>query len=397
MRDVVKNNLLKCFWGIFLFGSILSAQQKNSLISYREIVLIEKERVLNAANKYLLEDPITVTAVKATRSVGGIHDYYSEGTYWWPDPNNPDGPYIRRDGLINPNNFDAHLKALIRFSIQTAALTAAFKITGEEKYLRHALKHIKAWFVDEKTKMNPNFLYAQAIKGVVTGRGIGLIDAIHFIEVARSVEILEEMNAIDNENLRKIKDWFSDFLSWITTHQYGIEERENGNNHSSWWAAQVAMYARLVNDSPMLSFCKEFFKSQILEKQMALDGSFPVELSRTRPYNYSLFNIEAFGTIAQIINDSTFWNYSTSSHKNLKIGFEFIYPFIENKSNWTFKKDVVCFDELPVRIQSLLFAGLAFNEEKYIKLWKKLNADYTDEELIRTFPIRQPILWIEDE
>lgn len=378
-------------------GSLMLAKQQSGLISYTEIVSIEKERVINSAEKYLLEEPVTVTSFKAERSAGGIHDYYSEGTYWWPDPDNPDGPYVRKDGINNPDNFEAHHKSLIRFSIHSAALTAAFKITGDEKYARQALKHINAWFVDEKTKMNPHFLYAQAIKGIVTGRGIGLIDAIHLIEVARSIEVLDEMNAVDKENLYKIKKWFGYFLEWMTTHKYGIDERENGNNHASWWVAQVAMYARLVNDVKQIDSCKKFFQSEILEKQMAADGSFPEEISRTKPYSYSLFNIEAFGTIASILNDIDFWNYKSETGKSIKLGFDFIFPFMEDKSLWTFKKDVLHFDELPVRMQSLLFAGLAFKENKYIELWKKLNAHYTDEELIRTYPIRQPVLWIDYE
>src|SRR6202158_3283421 len=27
-----------------------------------------------------------------------VYEYYSEGPYWWPDPKNPNGPYIRKDG-----------------------------------------------------------------------------------------------------------------------------------------------------------------------------------------------------------------------------------------------------------------------------------------------------------
>ena len=31
--------------------------------------------------------------------------------------------------------------------------------------------------------MNPNLLYAQAISGRFTGRGIGIIDTLHLVEV----------------------------------------------------------------------------------------------------------------------------------------------------------------------------------------------------------------------
>ena len=68
----------------------------------RSISPRERARVLAAADRYLKEAPITVTATRSPRSAGGLHDYFSEGDYWWPDPQNPDGPYIQRDGMTIP-------------------------------------------------------------------------------------------------------------------------------------------------------------------------------------------------------------------------------------------------------------------------------------------------------
>ena len=56
------------------------------------------------------------------------------------------------------------------------ALAAAYKITGERKYADHAAAHLRAWFIDEATRMNPNLQYAQAIQGRFTGRGTGIIE-----------------------------------------------------------------------------------------------------------------------------------------------------------------------------------------------------------------------------
>jgi hypothetical protein len=125
-----------------------------------------------------------------------LHDFFSEGDYWWPDPQNPDGPYIQRDGMTNPNNFVDHRKYLMRLSVQVPALVAAWKLTGDERYARHAVKHLRAWFIDEKTKMNPNLQYAQAIHGRFTGRGIGIIDTIHLVEVARAIEWLKDSRSL---------------------------------------------------------------------------------------------------------------------------------------------------------------------------------------------------------
>jgi hypothetical protein len=157
-----------------------------------DVKQLDRDRVLKAADQYLTEQPETITAHKNPRSAGGVHDFSSEGDYWWPDPANPDGPYIQKDGQTNPDNFVAHRHAMVRMSRQVAAFTAAWRITGDAKYANHAIDHLRAWFVDEPTRMNPNLQYAQAIKGVSTGRGIGVIDTLHLIEPARASQLLRK-------------------------------------------------------------------------------------------------------------------------------------------------------------------------------------------------------------
>jgi hypothetical protein len=151
-----------------------------------DLAAIERPRVLRAADKYLNEAPVTVTAAASPRSAGGKHDFFSEGDYWWPDPANPKGPYIQRDGMTNPDNFVEHRRAMIRLSLAVPALAAAYKITRDRKYAEHAAGHLRAWFVDEATRINPNLQYAQAIQGRFTGRGTGIIDTLHLVEVARA-------------------------------------------------------------------------------------------------------------------------------------------------------------------------------------------------------------------
>lgn len=375
---------------------IFSQGNKNELIGLN-LLEHERGRVISAAEKYLREEPVTITSFSSPRSAGGKHDFFSEGDYWWPDPANPDGPYFQKDGMTNPDNFVAHRKAMVRFSIQASALTAAYKITHQKKFAGKAIEHFNAWFVNPETKMNPHLLYAQAIKGKFTGRGIGIIDAIHLIEVARSIKILGEANLIKQSDLIIIKKWFKDFLDWMTTHKYGLDEMNAKNNHGTCWVMQVAAFSQLVGDQDKMEFCRKRFKEVLLPDQMAQDGSFPLELSRTKPYNYSLFNLDAMATICQILSTEkeNLWNYSLPDGINIRKALEFMYPFITAKSSWPYKQDVMFFEYYPVRQPALLFGGLAYNEKKLIELWKTLNADPANEEVIRNFPIRQPILWVD--
>jgi len=88
------------------------------------------------------------------------------------------------------------------------------------------------------------------------------------------------------------------------------------------------------------------------------------------------------------------WNFSLSDGRTIRKAVDFMYPYLEDKSKWPKSPDVQAWDGWPVRQSNLLFAGLAFNEPKYIDLWKRLNPDPTDVEVRRNVAITQPILWV---
>ncbi len=360
-----------------------------------DVARFERARVLKAANQYLKEQPITITASSSPRSAGGLHDFFSEGDYWWPDPQNPDGPYLQRDGMSNPNNFVDHRRYLMRLSLQVPALAAAWKITRDERYSRHAVKHLHAWFIDEKTRMNPNLQFAQAIHGRFTGRGIGIIDTIHLVEVARATEILKDSKALNMTELGGVIQWFNDYLQWMTTSKNGIDERDARNNHGTCWVMQVAAFAELVGNQELREYCRNRFKTVLVPNQIAADGSFPEELRRTKPYGYSLFNLDALATICVLLSSErdNLWTFTTSDGRSMNKAMTYMYPFIKNKRAWPLKPDVMYDAEWPMRHASLLFAGRALRKPEYIELWKQLRADSKVDEVIRNFFIRQPVLW----
>ena len=362
-----------------------------------DLVEIERQRILRKALAYLDEEPVTVTAHRAERSAGGLHDFYSEGDYWWPDPDNPDGPYVRRDGISNPDNFVAHRRAMVRLSEIVATLTSAWMVTGEEVYASRAREHLLAWFVDAPTRMTPNLLYGQAIKGRVTGRSIGIIDTAHLVEVARSAEILGRSGALPARDFERIKGWFSDYLEWLTTHPYGKQERVHPNNHGVWWSMQVAAFSTLVGRETELEWIRNQFKTVYLPEMMAADGGFPAELQRTKPYGYSLFVLDGLAGVAQVTSTETddLWAFELPDGRGLRKGVSFLFPYVEDKSAWPYSKDVLYWDEWPVRHTFLLFAGLAYSNPDYLQVWQSLDADPTTAEVIRNLPLRHPLLWVD--
>jgi len=354
-----------------------------------EIRSIERGRVVKAADQYLKEKPVSITSSRSPRSTGGPHDYFSEGDYWWPDPKNPNAPYIQRDGMSNPDNFVAHRRALMRLSVQMPALAAAWVITRQQRYADHAAHHLRTWFLDEATRMNPALTYAQAIHGRFTGRGTGIIDTIHLVEVVRAATALESSHALSEADRSGLRAWFAAYLDWMSSSKNGMEERDAKNNHGTCWVMQAAEFARYTGTAKITAFCRDRYKTVQVPHQIAADGSFPEELRRTKPYGYSLFNLDAMATVCQILSTP-----GDNLFEDMSKAMEYMVPFIADKSKWPLPPDVMYFDGWPVRQPSLLFAGLALGKPDYIALWRTLDPDPQVEEIVRNYFIRQPVLWL---
>jgi hypothetical protein len=364
--------------------------------AYRLVAQTDRKRILKPATSYVKLPIRTITAYPSDRSPGGPHDYFSQADYFWPDPKNPKGPYINRDGQSNPANFNDHRKAMIAFSIQMPALTAAWLLIGNQRYGQHACEHLRAWFITPATRMNPNLEFAQGVHGVSTGRSYGIIDTLHLVEVARAASTVAPAMLSAEENAA-LQQWFRSYLEWMKTSDKGKKERDALNNHATCWALQASEFARLIADSETRDQVYRQYTTVLLPNQLGTDGSFPKELARTKPYSYSIFNFDIMATLCQslrAVGADTF-TFQLSDGRSICKAAAFLYPYLKDKSAWPYHKDVEHFDALPVRSPGLLFTGLACHQAPYIALWKTMDPDPTDPEIIRNYPIRQPLLWVE--
>ncbi len=363
---------------------------------WKEVSGLLSKEILARAEADLEKLPVTVTSFIAERSVGGLHDFYSEGDYWWPDTLHPEAPYIRRDGETNPDNFVAHRHAMIRFSTLVGELASAYLLTADRKYADHAFSHVKAWFVNPETRMNPSLEYAQAIKGIATGRGIGIIDGIHLVEVARALSLFEKEKLMPKEDEKAVKSWFSDYLTWLTTHPYGKSEMKEANNHGTCWVMQVAAFAAYTGQQDLLELCRKRYKEVLLPRQMAADGSFPLELKRTKPYGYSLFNLDAMAAVCHILSDNRedLWNYTLPDGRNINKAVDFLRPYVADKAGWKWKPDVMYWEEWPVAQPFLLLSAWHRGDFGSLEIWSRLEHFPENEEVIRNLPLRNPLLWI---
>ena len=363
---------------------------------------IDRERILTAASNALTLPPVTITKYRAKFSDGGPNDYYSNGDYWWPNPNTTNGlPYVQRDGQTDPNNFNKHRDCIRQLHDAVAALGAAYKITGDDRYATKAAELLRVFFLDPATRMNPSLQYAQAVPGVSSGRSFGIIDTLHIIEVPRAIEAMEKSSAFPPDVTAGLKKWFSDYVMWLRTSTNGVEESNASNNHAVAYWLQVAVFAQFADDQKDVADCRQHFKEIFVPKQMAADGSFPRELARTKPYGYSIFQLDNMTTLCQVLStpEDNLWQFELPDGRGIHKAVEFMYPYLADKNKWLADgrhKDIQAWDGWPAREPSLLFAGLAFNEQKYLDLWLKLSANPSNGEVRRNIAIMQPILWVQD-
>lgn len=151
------------------------------------------KKLIVEANKELAKTPDPVTNKSQTPPSGDKHDFLSIAPYRWPNPATADGfPWILKDGEVNPmyNGNDTDASRLVEMYASIDNLTMAYYFSDDKKYAIKAKEILRVWFIDTKTKVNPNINYGQAIPGEVDGRRAGMITWGKISTVVTSIQVL---------------------------------------------------------------------------------------------------------------------------------------------------------------------------------------------------------------
>ncbi len=375
-------------------------QELPSLVFARQVAAVDRERIFHLASQAFALHPPAITDEVATNSPGGVHDYFSQADYAWPNSTNQTGlPYVTRDGESNPHTFTAHRLAMRHLKDAVAALAAAWLLNGDDKYAARAAHLLQVFFLDEATRMNPNLACAQVSLGHPQGTPYGIIDTLHLCEVARAIPFLEKSPAFPPAVDQGVKQWFDDYTQWILASTNGVKEMNGLNNHSIACYLQLACFARLTGNERVLTLARQQFKQVLFPNQMTNDGSFPRELARTKPYGYSIFQADNLATLCTVLSTPSedFWKFKLPDGRTPRQAIDFIYPYLADKTRWLAdgrRQDIQHWESWPVRQPCLILAYAEFGDAKYFKLWQQLEPDPTDLEIRRNLAITQPILWV---
>lgn len=348
------------------------AQIKEKIARYPEEIKILTER----ADKLLATRPYTVVEKELIPASKDPHDYMTMGTYWWPDPDKPDGlPYIRRDGHFNP-------KAKDRNSYQAMAdgafrLAHAAYLLERDDYAAKAVEFLRVWHLDEATRMNPHAEYAQAIPGICEGRGIGIIDFRNTYCTFDAVEILYSIGALTDEQYSGLQKWYLDYGNWLITSEKGIFADNYFNNHGTWYDVQILSVAKFTKRPELAKRVAITSYGKRHNLQIMADGTQPHELERTQALSYSVMNLVGLVRIAKYATALGRKEYIAEDKEKgvflLEKAAEFLYPHVSDQSEFGYQQIHPADLSADMAFVLLSLAELT-GDAKYAEMAKKFNA-----------------------
>lgn len=307
---------------------------------------------------------------------GNKHDYMSQAPYFWYDSTKPNGlPYLRKDGVRNPEIYKITDRTYLgRLENATRILSLAWFLTGEEKYAQKSALLLRTWFISEATKMNPHLEYGQAIPGINTGRGIGIIETVALITIADAASLLAGSKAWTTNDHQSLKKWYADYLNWLLTSKYGMDEHQAKNNHGTWYYAQAIDFALFTDNKMKAKELIEESKNR-LDSQLTKEGKQPLELERTNGLGYSTMNLRGWFTVATLAEKEGYdlWNYKTVQGASLQTAFDWLVPYAMEEKKWEYQQ-ISKYNRTDF-YSLLLQAGLAFKAQQYFSEAKKLEKE----------------------
>ena len=343
------------------------AEPLRSAITRKEAWTQDAARQLRAeADRRLTQGLWSVTTERPPGLILDPHDYYSEAPNWWPNPDDPFGPYLQREGHVNPDRFNANRTALNLMSDTVFVLGTAAYLFDDERYSQRAERVIQTWFLSPKTRMNPNLEYARVVRGLSAGRPAGILEGRALIRAMEGMEFLARTGNWDAKDEAAVHKWFEDYLRWLTQSKSGVEEKARANGQASWWTAQVATVAAFVQDESAQKTAFGYYRDHVFPRLIRTESAIPRDDVRA-----TVFDLEASTLVCRIaeVQGVDLWSLHGASGSNIGTAINSVEPSLSDPRLWSREQAT---DLETDGLYFLAFAGMGLKKPEYIALYQKL-------------------------
>jgi hypothetical protein len=330
---------------------------------YRELIEV--------ADKAMTRGSYSVTGKTIIPEGGTKNDYLSFGPWWWPDPLSEDGlPYVRNEHATNPEGSynRIQLNAMVE---DVRSLTLAWYFSGEKLYAAKAADHLRSWFLDPETFMTPHLEFAQAIPGRTGGRATGIIEAHALISLLDAIVLAEASGALRKYEEKQIRQWFSEYLLWLTSSVQGREMTGFYNRHALARDVQIVCVSHFLGSDEFVIQKLITDLVQRIGKMIGPDGRQPEELKYGYAFSSSVSNLGDFLTVAELCRNvnSEEINQITDGEGSIRQALEFLLTFAGNDNSWQWGREGVWHDDENALGLLVRRAGRYFNDPEYQIVW----------------------------
>lgn len=337
---------------------------------------VNNEKIIDAKSKLLkrcdqiLADRKKYSVTYNGSSLSGVNknDYISNHGYMWPNPETKDGlPYILIDGKRNRYSEEMSDRPMLEgLSHDIFHLGLAYFYTNDEKYVKWATSLLDCFFVNTKTRMNPNFNFSQVTPGKMETGG-SIMESVMFIEVIEGIQLMRTSNHFSRRLSDKLDSWFRDFFMWIENSPKGKVNALHKNNRGTYYTLLRCDIAMFLDDRQL---AMKIFKNEAFQRvidQISSQGVMESELRRATPLGYLKYNLKAFKQLDEIGNklDFDLFNYEGPKGESLKKAFEWLDKYKAGKAVWSYSSETGITTPRRLRMKGAEETFVRFSVERF--------------------------------
>ncbi|KAJ1923634.1 hypothetical protein IWQ60_005744 [Tieghemiomyces parasiticus] len=278
--------------------------------------------------------------------------YVSYAVYFHPDCSLPinkaltNCKWTRKDGSRNTevgklSDNPGDLKGVCD-AVRTLSL--AYGIYQDTRYATAALDILKSFFINPETAMLPNLDYGQIEPGTQTkkygdkGRPAGLIESRCLGNMFIASQTLAKAPGAET-TLAGVRKWVGSFVEWFKSSEIGKDEILSANNHGTAAAFQLAAFYTFLGDKTSAAAAINSFLKGAYLKQIAADGSMPLEADRNDGFHYSLMNLYMLINLAGVAESLgiNMWKAPAGEGRTLQTAIDFYLPYAHKEKTFTNK------------------------------------------------------------